>query len=339
MNISIFCYAQENKIVLKFAETTAQIGLRGDMTNYLLEEVEKSLGDKLQIDVYWGASLLSHAEILRGVRNGSVDIGDVAPDVYPTQLILHSGLALFTKAPIKHENLLNILNRCYEEIPEFENEILSQNQKVLYAYFQLSMGVCSTKPFTSYDDFKDKKIRASGRWYLGMLEGAGAFSVNIPFGDCYMALQTGTIDGVFTTIDGIHRTKMDEVAKNVMIFKEFWFSTPHLYTINLDTWNSLPENIQNGLVDACKRAINRYNIRHSENLDEIISAQKEMGVIVTIATEEDINKFANMAKIDELKDQWIKEVKETGIQNANEILNKIGTIINDEINKEKESIK
>ena len=67
-------------------------------------------------------------------------------------------------------------------------------------------------PLTSLDDIEGDKWRAGDKWGLRFLENAGAVPVSVPWGDVYMALQTGVIDGCFTNYDGLHLMKFDEVA-------------------------------------------------------------------------------------------------------------------------------
>ena len=82
--------------------------------------------------------------------------------------------------------------------------------------------VYSATLFTSFEDFKEKKIRAPNDWWLKLLEGAGALGVNISESECYMSLQTGEIYAVYTDLYGIFAWKMYEPATNVFLTKELW---------------------------------------------------------------------------------------------------------------------
>ncbi len=184
-------------------------------------------------------------------------------------------------------------------------------------------------------DFKGKRIRASSRWYLSLLEGLGATPVSIPWGDCYMSLQTKAVDGVFTNNDAIHRVKLDEVAPNLYIFEELWIPTPYLVTINTKKWNGLPENIRKGIEKAAAVAEEKFSVAYKTMFDDIIGEQKKLGYTVKFATKEEIATFMALPDIEKNKQTWVKEAKELGAKNPEAVLEKIGAIIAEGIAKEK----
>jgi len=335
-SITIISFAQDKPIKLSLADSTAPVGLRGNGVKIFLEEIEKHTNGRVEVEVYWGESLLKAKEILNGVQEGVVDMGYINPNYYPKQLLVNGSFAIYPRGPVQYKNAYEAFLECYEEVSELSEEFSSVNQKQLYINTILPMTVTSTKPFTSFEDFKGKRIRASSRWYLAQLAGAGATPVSVPWGDCYMALQTGTIDAVYTNLDGIHRTKLDEAAPHIFTMREIWIAMPQFYTINLDTWNSLPEDIQKQLVEAGKSASLRFNELYDNEWDKIIEEQKELGYTVIHASEEDIEKWMAMPVIEQMKEDWIKEAEEEGIENASQIVNTINGIINEAIEKEQQ---
>lgn len=333
---SISGFASDEPIKLTLADTTAPTGLRGEGTKLFLEEVEKYTNGRVQIEVYWGESLLKAAEILKGVQDGVVDLGYINPNYYPGQLLVNGSFAIYPEGPVKFSNIYEAFVKCYEEVPELNEELESVNQKLLYINTILPMTVTSTKPFTSFEDFAGKRIRASSRWYLSQLEGARAVPVSVPWGDCYMALQTGTIDGVYTNLDGIHRTKLDEAAPHIFTMREIWIAAINFYTINLDKWNDLPEDVQSQLVEAGRSASLRFSELYDNEWDTIIEEQEALGYTVTHASAEDIDKWMSMPVIEQMKNDWIKEAEEKGIANASQIVDTISGIFEEAIEKEKE---
>jgi len=330
----ISIYAAEKTYELTLADSTAPVGLRGNGVKLFLEEVEKYTNGKVKINVYWGESLLKAKEILKGVKEGVVDMGYINPNYYPKQLLVIGSFAIHPRGPVKFSNAYKAIEKCFEEIPELNQELESLNQKVLYINTVLPIAIVSTKPFISFEDFKDKRIRAASKWYLAQLKGAGAIPVSIPWGDCYMALQTGTIDGVYTNLDGAHRTKLDEPASNIFTMREIWVATAMLYTINIDKWNSLPVDIQEQLLEAGRSASLRFSELYDAEWDKIVNEQKELGYKVTAASSEDIQKWMSMPVIDQMKEDWIKEAKENGIENAKEIVERTSEIFADAVEKE-----
>jgi len=326
-------YAAEKKYKLTLGDSTAPVGLRGEAALLLLEEIEKHTNGRVEVEVFWGESLLKAKEILKGVQEGIVDIGYLNPNYYPEKMFVNGSFAVLPQGPTRFITISKVYNRIYDEFPIFEKELEALNQKTIYRSAVLPLAVVSTKPFTSYESFKGKRVRAASRWWLAELEGAGSVPVSIPWGDCYMALQTGTIDAVFTNFDGEHRTKLDEPGHHVFTLKEIWYAIPMIYTINLDKFNSLPVDIRAELIAAGKAAEKRFSEVYSRSWDEIIKEQKEMGCTITNATSEDIQKWTSMPVIAELQEQWIKDAQSRGIDNADEIITRMKEIIAEETAK------
>ena len=330
MSLNVFA---QDKIKLTLADTTAPTGLRGNGVKVFLEEVEKATNGRVEVEVYWGSSLLEPKEILSGVEQGVADMGYLNPNYYPVQMLAHGAFSVIPQGPERFTSIYKVYERCYKEIPELTQELTDRNQKLLYINSVLPLAVVSTEPFTSFEDFKGKRVRAASRWWLAELGAAGATPVSVPWNDCYMALQTGTIEAIFTNLDGEHRTKLDEPGKHVFTFKELWYGLPMLYTINLDVWNGLPVDIQAQLIKAGKAASIRFGEEvYEAEWDRIVKEQKEMGCIVNHATPEDYEKWVNMPVIEELQMTWVKEAKESGYDGAEEIMSKLKQIVQEAIN-------
>jgi len=328
--------AADKVITLTYAESGPPAGLGGNFVNIMKEEIEKNTDGKVTIEVYWQGSLLKGKEILNGVKNGMVDMGYVLPAYYPKQLFLNNAFALFPEGPTRFDNLSSAITNCFNAIPEFREELEQWDQKVLFMRFMLPMTLCSTRPFTRFEDFSGLKVRASSGNYLKALKAAGATPVSVPWSDCYMALQTGTIDGVFTNYDGIYATKLDEPAKHIFTTRELWVPMPIFVTINLNKWNSLPEDVQQGLLKANESVVRRFSDLYELEWDKIVMSQKDRGCTVTEASQEDIQKWVDLKVWNELRENWILEAEKRNVTNGAEILSTMGKVISREIEKEKQ---
>ena len=313
-------FSEARALTLTLADSTAPIGLRGEGVKILVEEIEKHTNGEVKVQVHWGGSLLKSKEILGGIQDGIVDIGYINSNYYPKQMRVNSIFSLFPQGPKKFSNISWFYENAFEKIPEIKAELQRLKLKPIYTNTVLPLAVVSTKPLNSFEDFKGKKFRASSRWVLAQLEAAGSIPVSLPWGDCYMALQTNSIDGVFSNRDGEHRTKLDEVAPNIFAMKEIWAAVPFIYAMNLDKWNSLSKKTQQQLTEAGQAAVLRFEQLWEAEWSRTETAQKKMGANVVNATAEDISKWANMPVNDELQKQWIKEATAAGVKNADQVM-------------------
>ena len=326
--------AAEKPIVLTLAEYKTPSDLTGKGALILQEEIADKTNGKVNLKIYWAGSLIKGKEILRGVEDGVADMGNVNPNYYPNQLPIGGVYNIIPRGPAEYESQMEIYETVMEEIPEWKEEFLAHNQLPIYPYAMSAKAICSTKPLASLDDFENQKMRSAARWLLDMMEAAGGTPVSVPWGDCYMALQTGTIDAVLTNLGSLHHAKLDEVASNILLIDRLWAKPAVFYTINLDSWNKLSEEIQGQIMEAMETTAVRYKELYDADWDECIKEVEEMGCVVNTMSTEDMEKWVNLPIVGEIQAQWVKEMEKQGMENASEILEKIKSIVTEVVKKE-----
>jgi len=327
-------YANEKPVTLTLAEYKTPDDLTGRHVSILKEEIENKTNGKVQIKIYWAESLIKGKEILRGVEDGIADIGNLNPNYYPNQLLIGSVFNVIPRGPVKYESQMEIYKNVMEQVPGWEEEFLSHNQLPFYIFALSDKAICSTKKMESLEDFKNQKMRAASRWLLDMMAYAGATPVSVPWGDCYMALQTGTIDSVLTNLDSLHYAKLNEVAKNILLLEGLWAKPAVFYTINLDRWNSLSEEIQGQIMEALEVTSERYEKLYNDEWNKVLEEVYDMGCIVHTMSRDDMNAWTSSSAVDKIQAQWVEEMKEKGFENAEEILEQIKSIVDDVVKKE-----
>ena len=131
------------------------------------------------------------------------------------------------------------------------------------------------KEINSLDDIKGLKMRFPG--FGGeVFKRAGGIPVNIPGGELYTAMQTGTIDAVEWV--GPYNDLafgFQQVAK--YYYYPGWHEPGSMleFTINLDAWNSLPPHLQS-IVTVAAKAVNQdlldvYTASNNRALQDLIT--------------------------------------------------------------------
>jgi TRAP-type C4-dicarboxylate transport system substrate-binding protein len=100
-------------------------------------------------------------------------------------------------------------------------------------------------PVNSVDDLNGRKILAPGP-SASWLEGTGAVAVDGGLTTYYTQIQTGVADGVLTILTGAPPYRIHEVAPFITLVGLGGQLTGGM-SINLDTWNGLPDDIQSVL--------------------------------------------------------------------------------------------
>ena len=322
--------------VLKFSDHDPPSGPRYEALVVWFKEIEKRTNGRVKVKPFFGGAMGKSRESLKMVSEGAVDMAFVYPGHFPKQLIANNIFPLFPQGPTKWENTKWVYDKIYSEIPTFAKEFEKENQKVLFITSALPVSLCAKYPVSVLSDLKGKKWRAASKYHLAYLKSAGAVPVSVPWSDLYMALQTGTIDGVLCDYDGMHMTKLDEAAPNVFVSKAMWFGTPFVHTINLDTWNSISKADQEGILSAADYASKEaFGDHFKKEFDSIVESQKKMGVKVNFWSDNDLKKWNNNPVIPKLRQEWIEEAKSVGLTTADKMMEQVKKIVDEGIAREK----
>lgn len=336
MLLSAYSLATDKPIVIKYSDSDPPGGMRTDFVKDVwFPEIIKQTNGKVEIQDFWGGALLGPPEALKGIKDGVTDMGMVFADFYPKQLASYQMFRLFPKAPTDWKDIAWIYHKAFNEIPEFTAELEAWNQKLLFVTVGLPSGMAATYPVDSLEDLVGKKWRASSRWHLETLKHIGAIPVSVPWVDVYMALSTGTIDGVLTNYDGLHMMKFYEAGPNIFLGPQLWWSTPFLHTMNLDKWNSLPEDVQEGIMRASEIAEEKFTEVFKNAFDGTVAEEKKAGCTITFMSDADVEKLADEEFLGGLRNIWIKEAKEMGIKDAAYNMKRLKLIMEEGIKRAK----
>ena len=153
------------------------------------------------------------------------------------------------------------------------------------------------KEINSLDDIKGLKMRFPG--FGGeVFKRAGGVPVNIPGGELYTAMQTGTIDAVEWV--GPYNDLafgFQQVAK--YYYYPGWHEPGSMleFTINIEAWDSLPSHLQSIVSTATKAVnqdlLNEYNASNNRALQDLI---KNHNVQLRKLPKDVINEFRSISE-------------------------------------------
>ena len=304
--------------------------LGGMRTNFVKEvwlpEIEKQSGGAIKIQDFWGGALMSSKEALRGIGDGVSEMGFIYPGHYPGQLPAHSIFNMFPRGPESFADMAKLYRRVSAEVPEFKAELEKAGVMTVMMTAGLPGAFVGKNPLNGLADIKGDKWRAGGKWKLRFLENAGALPVAVPWGDVYIALQTGTIDGCFTNYDGLHMMKFDEVAQNLLISKALWYATPFMHLVNLDKFNALPKASQDAIMKASMVAEEKFAAVYDAAFEEVRAAQLKAGYKVNEMSSADVVAWENAEKLEVMRAEWIAEAEKAGLKSAAQVMEKVKKI-------------
>lgn len=158
-------------------------------------------------------------------------------------------------------------------------------------------------PIYSPADLTGVKIRTmENPVHMATFKALGANPTPISFGELYTALQQGTVDAEENPIPLVYTSKFYEVQKYYTLDGHVYAATVVL--INNDYFNSLPEDLQQIIIEGAEKYKDEQRKLSSQQDTEMLQALKDKGMQVNELTPEQKQKFidATLPVYDQFKD-------------------------------------
>lgn len=305
---------KSEKIVLKFADylpNTHFMSVNG--TQAWIEKVEELTEGEVEIKLYPGEQLGKGADTLDLVKTGAADIGNVSQGYVAGTMPLSSVVSL----PGLMDSVVQSTKASFDLIsssPVLDEDFLKNGVRPVFSYSSSSYEFWTTKkPVETVNDLKGLKIRTSGGSANIHIETVGATPTSISAPEQYEALERNTIDGTLFTINSIPSYNLNEVVNYATVGAG---GGPNLglVFINEDVWQSLPENVQEKMLEATDILLEDFGTKMGEDSKEIMKQFKESGEIEFIEVDEELFRKAAETVIDD----WVvtNEAKDLPAQEA-----------------------
>lgn len=304
----------EEVIELKLAYYGTETGSPGQSLKLAAQIVEEKTGGKVKVTNYFSQSLLQMSDAFVGLANGVADIAYIptvhTADIHPLSQVF---TRLFeTETPDRmglqkaYEDVLNNFPGIQEEMEATGVRLLAIQSNPVYDLHTVK------RLMKTPDDIKGERICiANGTptdWLNSM---PGAAAVNLPTGDYYMSLERNLVGGVFTPWEAIKDYSLLEVLHYHTIFGDGGAYSPGIgLMINLNTWNSLPSDIQEILVEAYKTATRELAEMQNRDRELIIKEAEERGDPIEYLTPEERQMWVDYMK--PINEKWIEETEALG---------------------------
>ena len=286
---------------------------------FLISEVQKWWADTVAersggriewTDFYWSGALTKAGETLEAVQVGLADAGMVALPYYPGKLPLGNWTYAVPFGPGDPNIILEAAQRLYDEVPALREEVEAYNLVFLAPSVIDTYNLTSKDPIVSFEDFDGIKIASIGSYHPKILEGAGATAIAMPVAERYQALQTGVIEAEFLPWDISHAYKYHDFNKHIT-WVDMGAAMPVGLGVNKDTWDRLPPDLQQLMLDVADEAVDLNASLILERRNAALEDWLELGVTRHEMPEEDRAQWANA--LDDIPGDWIEEMEGKGL--------------------------
>lgn len=210
----------------------------------MLEDLKKKSDGRVTSTVYAGGALGKGPEHFDIVAKGLSDMGYFTATWTPGRFPLTDVLSLAAWVDGK-DVATDIGNAMYKRVlnQEFPGVKMVELNGCIQAY------LWTKKPVRSLEDVKGMKIRSPGGHQTNYIKAIGAEPIFMPLGDVYMAMETGTVDGLVTCPPLVLSGKLYEVAKHGVVATFGCVSEGVI--MNGDSWKKAPENLKPMIDEVC----------------------------------------------------------------------------------------
>jgi len=210
----------------------------------MLEDLKKKSQGKITSTMFAGGALGKGPEHFDIVAKGLSDMGYFTATWTPGRFPLTDVLSLAAWVDGK-DVATEIGNAMYKRIlnQEFPGVKMVELNGCIQAF------MWTKKPVKTLEDVKGLKIRTPGGHQTNYIKSLGAEPIFMPLGDVYMAMETGTIDGIVTCPPLILSFKLHEVAKHAVVATFGCVSEGVI--MNQESWKKTPEGLKPVVDEVC----------------------------------------------------------------------------------------
>jgi len=252
--------------------------------NFFEAEISKRVEERTNYRIKWieayGGTIAKLADAFEATESGLLDVGVICYAFEPTKMYLMNMnyyIPFNTPDPVQATRITRKVINEYQEI--YDGLYSKYNQKLLGTAPTGGYELISMRPVSKLEDIKGMKIAAAGP-NLTLLKNTGAIPVQSNLLEAYTSFQTGVYEGWIMYSTSTYGFKLQEIAK-YQINVGFGACDIQGVSINLDTFNKLPKEVQDIFIEVGRE----YEVKAAEEsarMDkEAMEKMEEQGVTIT----------------------------------------------------------
>ncbi|HYH01656.1 MAG TPA: C4-dicarboxylate TRAP transporter substrate-binding protein [Bacillota bacterium] len=280
-------FAAPKKYVLKFNHVLAESEPFHQGFLKWAKRVNERTKGGLEVQIFPSAQLGVEEDIIEQLKQGA----NVGQNTDSARLGMYVPQIAVMNAPYFVETINEVVKlKNLPSIKKWEKELADKHGiKILsFNWIQGLRHIVSNKPVRSPKDLKGQRIRTPGvPIWQESIRAIGASPVAMNFGEVYVGMQQGAVDGADLVYRNVTGAKLYEAAKYIS-------ETKHILLINFEVvgskfFNSLPANYQQILVEECSKAGVETSLVMEKEVLQLKKLVKEKGM--TIVEDVDIAAF------------------------------------------------
>jgi TRAP-type C4-dicarboxylate transport system substrate-binding protein len=227
---------------LRYSDIGPPRGPRAEALKWWAGELKTRSKDRIEVEFFWGQSLIKARDNLRALGSGLVETAQVIASYNAAEL----GLWNYASVPFGINDEWVGMRAWFEMLTTTPEALAEAKRNKFKLLANNTTGpvhlLCAKAPITTTAGLKGKKIRTTGG-LTNLLKSLGAVPVTIGFGELYQALERGTVDCTQNYTAFVKSYKHYEVADHLT---EAYMGQFLAYGIamSLRTFDEMPKDLQ-----------------------------------------------------------------------------------------------
>lgn len=271
---------------------------RGDFSADLLpsfaEEVKQKSNGRLIITPFYAGDLVPSDDTFKAASQGIIEMAQTCGVLWSGE---EPALGLMFGLPFGFKGSLEDVKNLIDKTGLFDLWSQAYAGKNCYLLGVHTYGpypaIASNKPIRTVEDFKGLKVRAILDT-ADIMKALGAAPGYVPGGEIYMALKLGTFDAATYSVDAIRGFKWYEVMKYYILpyWTDWYFGD---VIVNMDAWNSLPDDLKQVLKEAMVNYGNKNEEVYTREVNTVVEQAGKLGYEVITLPDEEFQKIRQIA--------------------------------------------
>ena len=287
----------QGKVLLRISTPAVPEDWHAKMWTVMKEQLDKSAPGEFDVQINLNASLFKQGTEPAAMARGNLEMSAISAfdisKLVPEFSIFTAGYVI--RDPQQQQKVFGgpIGEQMFKPVSEkMDVTVLST------AYLGTrEVNLREARNVKTPADLKGVKLRMPGtKEWLFLGEALGATATPLAFGEVYLALKTGTIDGQDNPLPTVRAAKFYEVTKQLVM-------TDHLVdaiflAIANKTWNALSPAQKQKLKAAAQAAAQYNNENRIKEEGQLVEFFKQQGLQVTVPDREAFRKHVQQVYLD-----------------------------------------
>jgi len=252
-----------------------------------VNRVAERTGENLQIQTFPSEQVGNERQMLDAVILGTLDICKTSTGVI-SAVVPEFGVF---DLPYVFRDLNHMMATVKSKVgQDLAAKLEARNVKVLFWMEQGTRSFYTTsKQVRTPSDLKGMKIRTiAAPVMVDTINALGATATPMGFGDLYLGLKSGVVDGAENAPDAIWYAKHHEVAKYFTVTNHF--RTPVVVVMNKAKFDALPREYQEIVMTTARETQDWAGSLYSQVSSALMASLKKAGMTVIDADEQAFRK-------------------------------------------------